>query len=915
MTKYFLFTVSIIFSIAGYSQNPVIINQPYDFQKWIKVKDSLHAARIIPDSTLQLPPGCGTPSGTASLKGGDRKRPALFYDTCGAILYVYNPKDSTWATSGNHITLETYYGTIYQKSSWSNLNDFTINGATASISGDSILLSGGANDFSKTIDLNYATLLNRWKCVTAFRVGDTSATSYGIGVGLNGINGWSGHQHDIVGKINLANGFLTLENNGGAGTYTTVATSSSNLTFAEGDMLRLTVERVLDSVFATVRNLTNPNVISCKYQWLTTTSAIPIPNTGKFSVYSFGGTQIIDSIAITSKGIKNADIFIAGDSKSVYYANQYSRLYGQRLAQYYSVELNAGPGDRTPELIARLQEIKALSPKQVLIQEFSNDLRSGMTFSQSIANINAITDSLTKWGIDYYFIPFYETSLDLIQWNNYFLANYPTHYINTWGLFQSGFLQDGIHPTDAGQDTLTKIILNSFKLKGGNNRLDLFAGKIGGNVINATPGSVIFIDSKASLAENNSQLYWDNTLNRLGIGTNAPTSPLNVVGGITADTVYGGSTTSDSLRLMSTSHITKGKILFGTSAYNESNDRLGIGTRNPSAQIDIRTNSDAANGVEITNTSPTTSAGSRLLLWNETRTTIAQFLFCNSTSVFSPNGLIINTSAGKVSLASLSDDITFGKSTTINGSNEHARFKFNGNFLLGTTTDNSYKLQVNGAISTVTDSAGSPVNMAWIDTDGKIRKTAATSVNGATGAVSVTGGTAITTSTASGVITVAVDVNNSSLPHTVQTFFIDADNSGTSETDLYSSTIAANTLGSNGQTLYFDFTDSLKDVTATADIAIYFAGTQIGNTGALTVSATGAVRVTGSITRATSSTARATVAISSPGASTALYTNELDLSGLNFAGSNILKMTGQAGGAGGGSGDIRAKMGKILYQP
>jgi len=46
------------------------------------------------------------------------------------------------------------------------------------------------------------------------------------------------------------------------------------------------------------------------------------------------------------------------------------------------------------------------------------------------------------------------------------------------------------------------------------------------------------------------------------------------------------------------------------------------------------------------------------------------------------------------------------------------------NVLIGTRTNNTYKLQVNGAISTVTDSAASPVNMAWIDTDGKIRKAA-----------------------------------------------------------------------------------------------------------------------------------------------------------------------------------------------
>lgn len=50
------------------------------------------------------------------------------------------------------------------------------------------------------------------------------------------------------------------------------------------------------------------------------------------------------------------------------------------------------------------------------------------------------------------------------------------------------------------------------------------------------------------------------------------------------------------------------------------------------------------------------------------------------------------------------------------------RLNTSGNLLINTTSDNGYRLQVNGAISTVTDSSASPINTAWIDTDGKIRK-------------------------------------------------------------------------------------------------------------------------------------------------------------------------------------------------
>jgi hypothetical protein len=114
MTKFLILIVAVLFSVAGYSQNPVIINQPYDFQKWVKIKDSLRAARITPDSTLQLPTGCGVPSGTASLKGGVRKKSAIYRDSCGKKTYVFEPSDSTWAEVGgggaDSVLFATKYG-------------------------------------------------------------------------------------------------------------------------------------------------------------------------------------------------------------------------------------------------------------------------------------------------------------------------------------------------------------------------------------------------------------------------------------------------------------------------------------------------------------------------------------------------------------------------------------------------------------------------------------------------------------------------------------------------------------------------------------------------------------------------------------------------------------------------------------
>lgn len=190
-----------------------------------------------------------------------------------------------------------------------------------------------------------------------------------------------------------------------------------------------------------------------------------------------------------------------------------------------------------------------------------------------------------------------------------------------------------------------------------------------------------------------------------------------------------------------------------------------------------------------------------------------------------------------------------------------------------------------------------------------------TTLNAQTGAVTITAGTGITTSTLSGDITVAVATTSTDLPHSLNKKLTSTDNVGTTETDLYTYTVPGNKLLNNGNSFNFAISGTLNDVTATADIRFYFAGNVFGNTGALTVSSTGAWSATGYVQRLTSTTAFASVSVTTPGATTATYTANIDLTSMDFTSGNIFKVTGQAGGAGGGNGDITLKPSYITFWP
>lgn len=154
------------------------------------------------------------------------------------------------------------------------------------------------------------------------------------------------------------------------------------------------------------------------------------------------------------------------------------------------------------------------------------------------------------------------------------------------------------------------------------------------------------------------------------------------------------------------------------------------------------------------------------------------------------------------------------------------------------------------------------------------------------------------------------------VPLVLSDHYVDAGNVGTSETDLYADTVAANQLSVNGQKLEAEYGGNFAaSGTATRQLRVYFGGTPFFDTGALSLSVSSewALRVV--MIRASATAVRYLVSLTTEGAALSAYTSAGEITGLILSSANILKLTATAAGVGAASNDIVAKIGTVMWKP
>ena len=126
-----------------------------------------------------------------------------------------------------------------------------------------------------------------------------------------------------------------------------------------------------------------------------------------------------------------------------------------------------------------------------------------------------------------------------------------------------------------------------------------------------TAGSVVFAGASGVYSQDNANLFWDNSNDRLGIGTATPVSKLEVKNaGFSAVTISSDSTSETQLRFLTNtaariSQQANQALIFDTNATErmriDSSGNVGIGTSSPSQKLDVNgsINAGVANGVSL----------------------------------------------------------------------------------------------------------------------------------------------------------------------------------------------------------------------------------------------------------------------------------------------------------------------------
>lgn len=399
----------------------------------------------------------------------------------GSTANIANLTVSQVNTMLGTLTASPTLGTLYSKSTFPNTADFTLFGSPGfTASAGVINVSGGTQGPSAVVGTTNTafnqvaritayggTTLEKYLITYRFTIGIApGSATFGTGIGTYSINPAAISNCVAYFNMSTATGTGTVSILAGT-TNTTVSISPTALTFSNGDVIVMTIERFGDQVFVSARNITTgSSLVNCAYTFdFTVATGVTAPNTSNFAVVNFGGSYSINSINVISGEFKNSNVMFIGDSKIQGYATAFDGRISAQVGRFFpGTIVCAGQSDRTQDVLNHLPEILSLTPRQVVLCVGRNDIAGGVPTATWEANLSSIVSQMQTAGIAVWVVDaIFETIVTQTTLINYVRATFPNNYIglydptNTAGTVAS----DNIHPSFLGATICADTIIDS----------------------------------------------------------------------------------------------------------------------------------------------------------------------------------------------------------------------------------------------------------------------------------------------------------------------------------------------------------------------------------------------------------------------------------------------------------------------
>ncbi|MGN6416152.1 MAG: GDSL-type esterase/lipase family protein [Pseudobacter sp.] len=425
-----------------------------------------------------------SPTAFHDVDGSGRYRDTLTITTMGDADSSDRAASTAWGKRAVAGFKDSVLGVIYSSNNFANLNDFVNRGATASATGGKISFSGGIGTFGQTLEYARPTLLEKWHVSVLYIPTEKTSTSFGAGPGIRSTNSSA---VNVMSKFDATTGADAGKLFIYTGTGTLVKTSETAIAFNAYDNIELHMERVVDTIYFWAINRTQ-NIVSAKlaygYSFASGVTSFT-HNTGRFAVYSYGGTFDIAELKITSDVIKRPDVLIIGDSKAAgYFVDSPYDRWGVRLRNVFpKTVIQAGSADKITDAQSRIDETISILPKQVILSIGVNDIRAGTDSATIKTNYGNYVAALQAAGAKvFHLLSLKEVSPSTVNadwFNNYIVRTWPNEYFDSTFKYCSDCITpaDGTHVNVKGNRLISDVIINSGKIQG--------TGLIRDNSINA----------------------------------------------------------------------------------------------------------------------------------------------------------------------------------------------------------------------------------------------------------------------------------------------------------------------------------------------------------------------------------------------------------------------------------------------